>query len=141
MFYMVFMLGTAAYFKQEERNLFALAEDPNYNINQFLTLSSSDIHWPELYRMIDSVLVNAEGFFTREVTDVERRKMLAANPVLASIHFYNRLQSYLDTILLYKNEFHEYGFSVDEWWIRMECQARGKMKGSHVCQCFSQFYV
>lgn len=74
----------------------------------FLTLSAADLHWPDISRIFGNV----------EATDLERRRLVADNPLTPSWFFYERTEFFLDQILSRQ-------LGVKDFWRRYEWQHRG----------------
>jgi len=108
--------------KQERRKL--LARISSAEMNEpifFLTLSSGDLYWPELYQAIFPEKKKEE---IKLLTYEERAKALHDNPVLAARMFKSRVDNILKYIL--QGSSHPLGFLTD-WWFRVEFQNRGSL--------------
>ena len=110
----------------------------------FLTLSSADLYWPELWQAITKKSTEE----CQKLSLDERKKALQDNPVLAARMFKIRVECILKFII--KGDCHPLGFLLDHW-MRIEFQSRGKflyeiynkaLKSSFIqgpCMC-TQFY-
>jgi hypothetical protein len=92
--------GTAVYMRSARKHLMSMlkagSDLPVPVPTFFLTLSSADLYWPELLRMIDPSLTDAQ---LKVIPVAKRKAMLAANPMLASQHFNDRYQALLKHII------------------------------------------
>lgn len=100
----------------------------------FLTLSSADLYWPQLFMAIDPNLTEEN---VSKLSLLQRSIMLQENPVLACILFRGRLLSILEHIL--KGESHPLGYLVD-YWLRIEFQNRGSLHVHCILWCLF-FYI
>ncbi|KAK3908156.1 LOW QUALITY PROTEIN: V-type proton ATPase subunit C [Frankliniella fusca] len=74
----------------------------------FLTLSSADLHWPDLFRILTGNLDNSQ------LTEKERRDLLQNNPYAVD----KRVECIIDTVICTK-------YNVKDYWYRVEYQHRG----------------
>ncbi|KAK3916400.1 ATP-dependent DNA helicase [Frankliniella fusca] len=77
----------------------------------FLTLSSADMHWPDLYKLLDSN--NYEN-----LTEKQRRDLLQNNPNIVDAFFSERVEKFITQIICKK-------FKIIDYWYRIEYQHRG----------------
>ena len=59
----------------------------------FITLSSADYHWPDIYR-----LIHKDGEVP-ELSERERAQIMHDNPFIVSHYFYERTQTFLETVV------------------------------------------
>jgi hypothetical protein len=110
------------YIKNERRKLLARLTSPQMSEPVwFLTLSSADLYWPELWKAIFPVMTMEE---CKSLPYEERQRALRDNPVLACRMFRSRINNILKYIL--KGDSHPVGYLVD-WWFRIEFQNRGSL--------------
>jgi hypothetical protein len=110
------------YIKNERRKLLARLSSPVMSEPVwFLTLSSADLYWPELWKAIYPEKSMAE---CKSLPYEERQKALRDNPILACRMFRYRIDNILKYIL--KGDSHPVGYLVD-WWFRVEFQNRGSL--------------
>ncbi len=88
----------------------------------FLTLSSADLYWPELFIAIDNSLTYESA---AQLSMAERRKLLNSNSTMACRMFRERIECLLKRIIL-KGKFKPLGRVID-WWFRVEFQSRGSL--------------
>jgi hypothetical protein len=81
----------------------------------FFTLSAADLHWPELMKVFHPDLTQHE---ISNLSERERRELVATKPIVPSSVFYERAEYFLDKILHPK-------FQVLDFWRRYEWQHRG----------------
>ena len=119
--------GTGIAMNEARKDLMTMVSSGNTPVpvpSWFVTLSSADRCWPELFYMIDPELVDLDGTWHRDVSVAERERLLAENPVLAAKYFYIRFQAFVTHVL--HGHTRPYGDIVDSWW-RFEFQARGSV--------------
>ena len=110
------------YIKNERRKLLARLSSPEMSEPVwFLTLSSADLYWPELWKAIYPEKSMAEF---KSLPYEERQKALRDNPILACRMFRYRIDNILKYIL--KGDSHPVGYLVD-WWFRVEFQNRDSL--------------
>jgi hypothetical protein len=91
----------------------------------FVTLSSADLYWPELWIAIEALNGNVLSLEdAAKLTYQERVNLLDANPVLAARMFKSRVDLMLNEI--FRGKAHPIGFLVD-WWFRVEFQRNGSL--------------
>ena len=91
----------------------------------FITLSSADLYWPELWVAIAASKGQKMSFETAAQTSfADRCKLLDDNPALACRLFKSRIDCILQYI--FRGEAHPIGYLVD-WWFRVEFQNRGSL--------------
>ena len=91
----------------------------------FVTLSSADMYWPELWIAIEALNGNVLSLENAaKLTFQERVNLLDANPVLAARMFKSRVDLMLNEI--FRGKAHPIGFLVD-WWFRVEFQRNGSL--------------
>lgn len=116
--------GTALHMQRHRMQLMSLLKAPDLPVPTptfFFTLSSADLYWPELLRMIDPIL---DEHAIKTMTSETRRMLLAQNPVLAAQHFHDRYRAVLKYII--KGDAAPFGKVVDHW-VRLETQLRGSL--------------
>lgn len=107
---------------ERSRLLARLASPLMPNPTWFMTLSSADLHWPELWQSIDSGLSADEASRLPYKT---RCELLNNNPALAARLFKERLHAILEEIII-GGLYHPLGGIVD-YWFRIEFQNRGSL--------------
>ncbi|KAE8744175.1 hypothetical protein FOCC_FOCC009183 [Frankliniella occidentalis] len=103
--------GTKPFWKSKANELIEMVEQLKLP-TVFFTLSSADLHWPELF----SILAPDEDQVT--MSEGRRRQLLQENPVIVDTFFLDRVESYIDLVLKPK-------FKVKDYWFRIEYQHRG----------------
>lgn len=110
--------GTAAYWKDQLLDLLARINTlgpPTF----FLTLTANDLHWPELFTLInptltyDAVALMSSG---------EKLELLRRHPLEAVMFFERRLDSFLKNVIMGRDK--PLG-TVKDYWLRIEFQMRG----------------
>ena len=112
--------GTAAYWQRCKLEVFAMIRTlgpPTW----FITLSADDLSWPDMLVLLAGMSqVNFENVHTLSV--VERRRLVAGNPVTVARHFSHRFAMFIKHIL--KGDAKPIGTVVDFFW-RIVFQMRG----------------
>jgi hypothetical protein len=87
--------GTPPFIRRIRQQLLAAVGSGVYPAQYkcFLTYAANDLYWPEVYRMI------LRGDETEHLSLAERRQLLAANPVLAAQHYFDRQRALEEHIL------------------------------------------
>ena len=110
--------GTPAYWKDQLLDLLARINTlgpPTF----FLTLTANDMHWPELFQLIDNNLTNEE---ISQMTSCQKLELLRRHPLHAVMFFERRLDSFINNII--KGSSKPLG-NVNDYWLRIEFQMRG----------------
>ena len=120
------MKTTHFYIKHARKHLMArLASCEMPTPTWFLTLSSADLFWPELWIAIAASKGEHMSFETAAgISFKDRCSLLDDNPALACRMFKARIDCMLNDIFL--GEAHPLGYLVD-WWFRVEFQNRGSL--------------
>jgi hypothetical protein len=92
------------------------------NPTWFMTLSSADLYWPELWMALQPALSELQA---SQLTFTQRQSLLNANPVMAARMFRCRIEALLQEIVL-NGKFKPVGKIID-WWFRVEFQNRGSL--------------
>ena len=114
--------GTAAYWQSAKIQLFAMLRSlgpPTF----FITFSADDHHWNDL--MVVLAKCSGQNLTEDEVdklTDEDRRKLMASNPVVTARHFAHRFQCLVKEVI--KGSGTPIGEVIDFFW-RIEFQLRG----------------
>lgn len=83
----------------------------------FFTLSAADLHWPELYWLLDTN--NEYPVFENEILENNRRAhLLNENPLIVAWFFDLRSKFFIKDVLFSR-------YQVLDWWFRIEFQHRG----------------
>jgi hypothetical protein len=111
------------YIAMERARLLARLASPLMpNPTWFMTLSSADLCWPELWMALrPDLTVHTAG----KLSFAQRASLLNANPVMACRMFRCRIEALLQEIVL-NGDYHPVG-SVLDWWFRVEFQNRGSL--------------
>ena len=110
--------GTPAYWKDQLLDLLARINTlgpPTF----FLTLTANDMHWPELFQLINNNLTNEE---ISQMTSCQKLELLRHHPLHAVMFFERRLDSFINNII--KGSSKPLG-NVNDYWLRIEFQMRG----------------
>jgi DNA replication protein DnaC len=114
---------SAMYIKQKRQQLLCMLQAKDLTTpTWFLTLSSADLYWPELWIAIKPTL-NYES--AALLTLSERKKLLDLNPTMACRMFKERIDCVLKFILIQGK--HKPLGKVLDWWFRVEFQSRGSL--------------
>jgi hypothetical protein len=114
---------SAMYIRYERQKLLCLLQAKDMTTpTWFLTLSSADLYWPELWMAIKPSL-SYEDAACLSMND--RKKFLNTNPTMACRMFRERIECILKFILI-KGKHQPLGKVVD-WWFRVEFQSRGSL--------------
>ena len=110
--------GTPAYWKDQLLDLRARINTlgpPTF----FLTLTANDMHWSELFQLIDNNLTNEE---ISQMTSCQKLELLRRHPLHAVMFVERRLDSFINNII--KGSSKPLG-NVNDYWLRIEFQMRG----------------
>ena len=120
------MKTTHYHIRRARKHLMArLASTEMTSPTWFITLSSADLYWPELWVAIAASKGVKMSFETAAQTSfADRCKLLDENPALACRLFKSRIECMLQYI--FRGEAHPIGYLVD-WWFRIEFQNRGSL--------------
>jgi hypothetical protein len=111
------------YIAMERAKLLARLASPLMpNPTWFMTLSSADLCWPELWMALRPDLTEVTA---AQLTFSQRATLLNSNPVMACRMFRCRIEILLQEIIL-NGDYHPVG-SVLDWWVRVEFQNRGSL--------------
>ena len=100
------------FIKKERRKLLARLSSPVLSDPVwFLTLSSADLYWPELWKAIYPEKTMEE---CKSLSYKESQKALRDNPVMACRMFRSRIDNILKCII--KGNSHPIGYLVDSWF-------------------------
>jgi hypothetical protein len=114
---------SAMYIRYERQKLLCLLQAKDMTTpTWFLTLSSADLYWPELWMAIEPSLSYKDAAL---LPMSERKKFLNFNPTMACRMFRERIECILKYILI-KGKYKPLGEVVD-WWFRVEFQSRGSL--------------
>lgn len=80
----------------------------------FFTLSSADLHWPELWNYL------APGLDQNTLTSTQRYDLIRQNPLIVDWFFHKRAEHYVKTVLRGK-------YKIKDFWFRYEFQHRGSI--------------
>lgn len=82
----------------------------------FFTLSAADMHWPELYRVLDP----ETDYSTLDKTEAYKRRstLLNNNPMVVDWFFHDRAEYFINSVIVPK-------FEVIDKWHRTEYHHRG----------------
>jgi hypothetical protein len=117
--------GSALYWKDVRQELLCfLRSDGMENPSMFVTLSSGDAHWPELYTLMDPSLTLEQA---SALPSSERQRLLQKNPDIASKHFKRRFDAFFANIL---NGQRKPLGEIVEFFYRFEYQKRGMFSES-----------
>jgi len=120
--------GTAVYMQKARQNLMAMITSPYLPVpvpTFFITLSSADLHWREIFRMVysnESEIDLDERI--KKLTKQEREKIIADNPMVAAMHFADRFEAFKKHIL---NGLSKPLGTVVDYFFRVESQMRGSL--------------
>ena len=120
--------GTSLWYQQLRKELFTILSCDQMPVpvpSYFLTLSSGDKYWKQLYQQIDTSLFDEKGEWNLNVDEKTRINLLRNNSVKAVLHFYDRFDAFRK-IFLEKNPESPVGEIVD-YFFRVEFQARGSL--------------
>ena len=120
------MKTTHYHIKRARRHLMARLASPEMTSpTWFITLSSADLYWPELWVAIAASKGQSLSFESAgQISYSDRCKLLDDNPALACRLFKARVECMLKDIFC--GEAHPIGYLVD-WWFRVEFQNRGSL--------------
>ena len=115
--------GTAAYWQRCKLEVFAMIRTlgpPTW----FITLSADDLNWPDMLVLLanEAGMPHVSLANVHTLTAIERRKLVAGNPVTVARHFSHRFAMFVKNIL--KGSAKPIGEVVDFFW-RIEFQMRG----------------
>lgn len=114
---------SAMYIQHERQKLLCMLQSKHLSTpTWFLTLSSADLFWPELWMAIDSSLDYESA---AKLSLNQRRNLLNSNATMACRMFKERIDCILKYILI-KGKHRPFGKVVD-WWFRVEFQSRGSL--------------
>ncbi|KAK3925970.1 LOW QUALITY PROTEIN: ATP-dependent DNA helicase pfh1 [Frankliniella fusca] len=103
--------GTRAFWFSKGKQLLAMFQQLKLP-TLFFTLSSADMHWPELFKIL------APDKDYNSLTSKERENLLQNNPMIADQFFHERVESFLKEVVIKK-------YKVKDYWYRTEYQHRG----------------
>ena len=110
--------GTASYWRDQLHNLLAkinILGPPTF----FLSLSSNDSNWNELYQFIDPALTEEE---VKKLSTTVKSQMLRENPIKSALYFSKRWETFLSKVIRGPNQ--PLGEILD-YFARIEFQNRG----------------
>jgi ATP-dependent DNA helicase PIF1 len=103
--------GSKAYWYQRSRELLDMVDQIGLP-TAFLTLSSADYHWPDLFRLIDPDVDIAS------LDEKKRKKLMHDNPYPVAFFFQKRCEIFINEVLTPL-------FKIVDLWHRYEWQWRG----------------
>ena len=110
--------GTAEYWKDQLLDLLAQINTlgpPTF----FVTLTANDLHWPELFMLINPTLTPESVAL---LSSGEKLELLKRHPLEAVMFFERRLDSFIKNVIMSSDK--PLG-TVKDYWIRVEFQMRG----------------
>ena len=115
--------GTYMQMKDEFSKLITRLKSPEMNEPVwFLTLSSADIEWCELFMVLDPSLSHEDA---KNLSETKRKEILKNNPVMAARLFRMRILSVLNTLLKQNEDKDGVLGKLVDYWFRIEFQDRG----------------
>ncbi len=110
--------GTAAYWKDQLLDLLARINTlgpPTF----FVTLTANDLHWPELFMLINPTLTEEA---VAQMSSADRLELLRRHPLQAVMFFERRLDSFQKNVIMGQEK--PLG-TIKDYWMRIEFQMRG----------------